>query len=97
MLASSDRSFSACRLVAEREYERCIQMTTPPPTSFVSEHWFYLFVFRHCERLARLFPGWIDEMQTVLVHPSYSSSMHQTQMHSLIILFKQVDRVNLEQ
>jgi prophage antirepressor-like protein len=84
MIASSDNSFSACRRVAEKEYLLCIQKT-----SIISEHWFYLFVFRHAERLARIFPGWIKNMDLLLKHSPFISPMHVSQIQSLIILLKE--------
>ena len=88
MIASSDNSFSACRRIAEKEYLLCIQKNFPS-TSIISEHWFYLFVFRHSERLARIFPGWISDMDLLLIHSPFISPMHVSQIQSLIILLKQ--------
>ncbi|CAF1553635.1 unnamed protein product, partial [Adineta ricciae] len=88
MIASSDNSFSACRRVAEREYLLCIQKNFPS-TSIISEHWFYLFVFRHCERIARGFPRWINDMEAVLTQSSFIAPIHMSQLKSLVILFKQ--------
>jgi hypothetical protein len=91
MISSSDNSFSACRRVAEKEYLLCIQKNFPS-TSVISEHWFYLFVFRHCERLARIFPRWIEDMESLLTQSSFIAPMHLSQIQSLIILFKQHDQ-----
>ncbi|CAF0933107.1 unnamed protein product [Adineta steineri] len=88
MISSSNNSFSACRCVAEKEYLHCIRKNFPS-TSIISEHWFYLFVFRHCERLAKIFPQWINHMETLLLEPPFISPIHISQMKSLIILFKQ--------
>ncbi|CAF4088566.1 unnamed protein product, partial [Adineta steineri] len=88
MISSSNNSFSACRCVAEKEYLHCIRKTFPS-TSIISEHWFYLFVFRHCERLTKIFPHWINQMETLLLEPPFISPIHISQMKSLIILFKQ--------
>ena len=88
MIASSDNSFSACRRVAEREYLLCIQKNFPS-TSIISEHWFYLFVFRHCQRLARRFPRWINDIEAVLTQSSFIAPIHASQLKSLVILFKQ--------
>lgn len=88
MIASSDNSFSISRRVAEKEYLLCIQKNFPS-TSVISEHWFYLFVFRHCERLTRIFPHWIKDMESLIKQSSFISPMHLSQIQSLIILFKQ--------
>jgi hypothetical protein len=88
MISSSDNSFSTSRRVAEKEYLLCIQKNFPS-TSVISEHWFYLFVFRHCERLARIFSRWIQDMESLLIQSSFISPMHVSQIQSLIILFKQ--------
>lgn len=88
MVSSSDSSFSACRRLAEKEYLLCIQKNFPS-TNVISEHWFYLFVFRHCERLSRAFPKWIDDIHHLLEQSLFISPMHRSQMQSLIILFKQ--------
>ena len=87
MIASSENSFSACRRVAEKEYLLCIQKNFPS-TSVISEHWFYLFVFRHSQRLARIFPRWIEDMECLLIQSSMISPMHVSQIQSLVILFK---------
>ncbi|CAF0775339.1 unnamed protein product [Rotaria sp. Silwood1] len=88
MISSFDNSFLACRCRAEKEYLLCIQKNFPS-TSIISEHWFYLFLFRHCERLARTFPKWINDMKLLLEQSPLLSPMHQSQIQSLIILFKQ--------
>ena len=88
MISSSDNSFSACRRIAEKEYLLCIQKNFPS-TSVISEHWFYLFVFRHSQRLARIFPRWIEDMEALLIQSSFISPMHVSQIQSLIILLKQ--------
>ncbi|CAF2332512.1 unnamed protein product [Rotaria sp. Silwood2] len=88
MISSLDNSFLACRCLAEKEYLFCIQKNFPS-TSIISEHWFYLFLFRHCERLARMFPKWINDMKLLLEQSPFLSPIHQTQIQSLIILFKQ--------
>jgi len=88
MINSIDNSFSTCRRIAEKEYLLCIQKNFPS-TSVISEHWFYLFVFRHCQRLAKIFPQWIQDMESILTQSSFISPMHVTQIESLIILFKQ--------
>jgi hypothetical protein len=86
MITSSDTSFSSCRLVAENEYLLCIQKNLPS-ISIISEHWFYLFLFRHCERLARVFSRWINDMEILLIQSPLISPMHIRQIQSLIILF----------
>jgi len=96
MITSSDNSFSICRRVAEKEYLHCIQKNFPS-TSVISEHWFYLFVFRYCERLARIFPRWIKDLDLLLKQSSFISPMHVSQIQSLIILFKQHYNNNLQQ
>ncbi|UJR34052.1 hypothetical protein I4U23_021463 [Adineta vaga] len=96
MLASSDNSYSACRRVAEQEYLLCIQKNFPS-TSIISEHWFYLFVFRHCERLARHFSRWINDMEVFLTQSSFLPRVHVSQVKSLIILFKQYNQSHQEQ
>ena len=88
MIASSDNSFSACRRVAEKEYLLCIQKNFPS-TSVISEHWFYLFVFRHSQRLARIFSRWTEDMESLLIQSTAISPMHISQIQSLIILLKQ--------
>ena len=96
MIKSTDPSFIACRRVAENEYLLCIQKNLPL-TSFISEHWFYLFVFRHGDRLARLFPQWIDEMKALLVNSPFLTAMHISQIQSLIVLFQHLPNKNHEQ
>jgi len=96
MIASSDNSFSSCRRIAEKEYLLCIQKNFPS-TSIISEHWFYLFIFRHCERLARIFPGWIKDMELSLIQSPLISPIHISQIKSLIILFKQHYNNNQQQ
>jgi hypothetical protein len=96
MIASSDNSFSACRRIAEKEYLLCIQKNFPS-TSIISEHWFYLFIFRHCERLARIFPRWINDMELSLIQSPLISPIHMSQIKSLIILFKQHYNNNQQQ
>jgi hypothetical protein len=96
MIASSDSSFSPCRRIAEKEYLLCIQKNFPS-TSIISEHWFYLFIFRHCERLARIFPRWIKDMELSLIQSPLISPIHISQIKSLIILFKQHYNNNQQQ
>lgn len=87
MISSTDKSFSTCRRIAEKEYLLCIQKNFPS-TSVISEHWFYLFVFRHCQRLAKTFPKWIQDMESILTQSSFISPMHVSQIESLVILFQ---------
>lgn len=93
MIASTDNSFSTSRRIAEKEYLYCIQKNFPS-TSVISEHWFYLFVFRHCERLTRIFPRWIQDMETLVLQLSCISPIHLSQIQSLIILFKEHHKNN---
>ncbi|CAF3563368.1 unnamed protein product [Rotaria socialis] len=96
MISSSNHSFSACRSLAEKEYLHCIQNNFPS-TTVISEHWFYLFVFRHCERLSRAFPKWIDDMNLLLEQSLFLSPMHQSQIQSIIILFSQYNNNHQQQ
>jgi len=90
MIASLNKSFSTCRLIAEHEYSLCIRSYNIRHQSIaiISEHWFYLFIFRHSERLARIFPRWINDLEFLLNNSLQLSPIHICQIRSLIILFK---------
>lgn len=96
MIASPDSSFSACRLVAENEYLVFLQKNLLL-ASLISEHWFYLFVFRHGHRLARLFPRWINDMKEHIQRTPALPPMHISQIQSLIILFQHLSNDHQEQ